>query len=769
MWIINFKTFLKHLLNNKLYAVITVLGFAVSLAFVILLSAYVKNELTINSKQLNKDRIYRLTTEKFGNFAPPVGPWVQREIPEVENFCRTKELEGLVDIEDGKKIEVEFLLVDSTFFNIFTFDLLAGDKNAALQTKNSVVVSQEFSNKLFGNDSPLGKEIILDTNIPCIITGIIEDVSKVSSFKNHDLFINFKLLQDIWHWDKMENDFGNCSFDLYFLERKNSNLPSKGPQMLKMFQEDFWLFKNGRNKEVRFETLDEAHYSKFWASGMQINSKILVKVLFAIVILILFLAIINYLNLTIAQSGARAKDIAIRKLVGSSRLNLIRQYVFESIILILIAFSIAIFLSFLFEDIFDNLLKTKVRLKDSFTLSALLISTLFIILVGFISGIIPAITITKLKIVEVIKGGFRRKSKAVYSRILIGFQYVVVIVLIVATIVISRQAKYMLNKDLGFDKTNIIQMPFYFLDNNKNESLKSELLKVPGVKDVSFVSGSPSDGGNNNSFVYKEKPVSFQVFKVDSSFFGMLDIEIQPTGVAYSKKGIWLNRTAIRNMELDSIPISFIDLPVLGIINNLHFRSLEQEIGNLMVFQLDTAARPWDVIVKIDGSNIFETTNRVKETYSKFVEGVPIEIEFFDESISKWYDSEKRMESIIRYFALLSIIISVMGIFAMSIFYNQQKIKEIGVRKVNGATIFEIITMLNKDFIKWVLIAFIIAIPIAYYVMSKWLENFAYKIELSWWIFAIAGLIAIIIALLTVSWNTYIAARRNPIEALRYE
>ncbi len=580
--------------------------------------------------------------------------------------------------------------------------------------------------------------------------------------------MNFKLLADLWNWEDMESDFGNCSFDLYLLAKPHTNLPSKAPQILDIFKEDFWIYKQERVKEVIFEPLPQVYFSEMSGRGIEQNSKTLINVLLVIVFLILILSVINYMNLTIAQAGTRAKDIAIRKLVGSSRTRLILQHIAESIILILIAFAIAIFLSFLAENTFNNLLETKLNLENVFTVNSLLISSLFIILIGFVSGIIPSLIITKLKAIDIVKGGFVRKNRAIYSRVLIGFQYVVVITLIISTIVISRQASFMINKDLGFNKTNIIKLPYY-IENSQQVGLKSEIQKIPGVKNVSYVAGTPIDGGNNYSFTYKEKPVSFQMFEVDSAFFDMMNLDIQPTGVAYAKNGIWLNRTAVKDLGLDSLPKSFEEHPVLGVTNDFHFRSLSNKIGNLMIYQLDSSSNIWSVLVQVEGKNIPETTSKIKEAYWKFSEGIPLDFEFFDQEISSWYDKERRMAIIIKYFAILSIIISVMGIYAMSVFYNLQKTKEIGIRKVNGASVLEIIKMLNKDFVRWVAIAFVIAVPIAYYAMNKWLESFAYKIALSWWIFALAGFIALVIALVTVSWNTFVSARRNPVESLKYE
>ena len=773
MWLINLKTFIKHLLKNKLYSIITIIGFAISLSFVILLSVYLKNELSVNENQTKKERIYRFRSEEFDGNAPPIAEALKNKFPEIESYTRIFTNTSLVKVPNKEEmIKFSSLLADSAFFNMFDIHIIDGDKENLLTTKNSIVLSKEYAQMVFGDKSPIGKQISIDDRIPCIVTGVFDNLTKDTHFSKVDGIINFKLIADIWMFPEVLTTTNNCSFGIYFLEKENANLPSKAPGILKDFKEHYWLYEQERAKEVIFEPLLEVYFSDISGQGSRHNSMTLVSILFVIVILILVLSIINYMNLTIAQSGARVKDIAIRKLVGSSRLALIRQRIFESISLILFSFVIGIILAFLAENTFNNLLQTELHLKSTFELITILITSSFIVLIGIISGVIPAFVITKLKAVDVIKGGFRRKSKAIYSRILIGFQYVVVIVLLISTMVISQQSEFLMNKDLGYNKENIIQLPNY-VGKSQEEALKSELLNVSGIKNVSFVAGNPVDGGNNNSFIYNDKPVSFQVFVVDSAFFEMTRIKIKPTGVAYSSDGIWLNQTAVNELGLDSLPTHFTKqgetYPVLGIVNDFNFNSLNQEIGMLMIQQMDTANYPWNILVQIDGKTAAETLFEMEEVYKKFTDGVTIDYEFFDQTIASWYEKERRTATIIKYFSILSIIISVMGIFAMSIFYNQQKTKEIGIRKVNGATVLEIIKMLNKDFIKWIAIAFVVAVPIAYYAMSKWLENFAYRIELSWWIFALAGLIALFIALVTVSWNTFVSARKNPVKSLKYE
>ena len=766
----NLKLFLRHLFNNKIYTMIIVFGFAFSLAFICLLSVYVKNELAVNSAQENKDRIYRLVNERNGNSAPVVGQWLKDKLPEIESFTRIYSTSGILSISN-KKFRLKFLLADSSFFNIFTFKLIEGDKNTVLETKNSVVLSQDFAYKTFGNLSPVGKQIKI-SGIPCVVRGVVEDISKTSSFAQYDAIVNFKCLADIWGYKGLLTELNNCSFNIYFLAKPNANLPDKADQVLKMFKKDFWLYQNNRTKTVVFESLNDTYFSKIPGEGIKQNSKTLISVLLGIIMIILILAIINYMNLTIAQAGMRVKEIAVKKILGSSRAKLILQYIQESTLLYFFAFSLAVLFSFLAEPFFDKLLVTKLNLVNEVTFASFLISIVIISILGFISGIFPALFITNLKAIEVMKGVFRRKNKSTYSKVLIGFQFTVVIILLISTIIISNQTTFMSKHDLGFNHNNIVKLDFNIKTSEK-KALKSEFMKIPGVKRVSYVSGSPVDGGNNLSFIYKDKPVSFQTFVVDSEFFKMMDIHVKPSGVVEEKNGIWLNKLSVKSLGLEPMPKTFNwsgkESPVLGIIDNFFFRSLHQKMGMVMIQPMQEETYPWSILLQLEGQSILSTMNKIKATYAKFTDNLPFEYTFFDNVIQKWYEKETRTVTILTYFAFLAIIISVMGIFGMSIFHNQQKIKEIGVRKVLGATGSKIVMLLSKDFIKWALISNLIAWPIAYYTMSKWLTGFAYRIDMTILPFLISGILALLIAMVTVSFQSIKAARANPVESLKYE
>jgi putative ABC transport system permease protein len=564
----------------------------------------------------------------------------------------------------------------------------------------------------------------------------------------------------------------NSSFGVYFMAKEGTDLPSKAPIILEQFKKDYWLYTEGFSKELKFEPLTEVYFSNSNGPAIRQNSRSSAFMFGGIAILILVIAIINYINLTVAQAARRSKEIAIKKLVGGSKWTLMMQQISESVVLSVLAASIAIGLAFFAEPFFDNLMNAKLNLIQQFNVSFLATSLLVIALTGFISGIVPALVANKFNPVEIVKGSFTFKTRKSYSKILISFQYIVAIVLLVSTLTIARQSKFMQNYNMGFNKENL-----FWLDNtietNNIEAFRNELKSIPGVEQVSFCCGMPTDGGNNHSFTYKGNPISFYEFKGDSLYMSICGLKVNKTSSAYTKDGVWLNQTAVNEMELGDNPISMQyhdkQLPILGIVDDFHFKSLHEKVGPAIIRQLGNNENPWSILVKISSANMIETVDRIRKKQASFTGGLPVESGFIDSGVEQWYASEVKRSKLIGAFTLLSIIISSMGIFAMSLYYIQQKIKEIGIRKVNGAKVSEVIHLLNQDFLIWVLVSFIVASPIAYYIMNKWLENFAYKTTLSWWIFALAGLLALGIAILTISWQSWKAATRNPIESLKYE
>ena len=770
----NIKIFIKQLSKNKLYSLVTIFGFSVSLMFIVLISAYLKQETSVDKFHEKKDRLFRIVNENVSGFGATTGRKLADALPEVESYTRVFDYNQYctpVNSGSDNKLNAEILMVDSAFFNMFSFKLLEGLPNEVLNAKNSILLTPKFARALFGSISPVGKQIKSSNGLILQVTGIFEEMPENTQFKKYDAIANIRLLPDFMGWKEVLDNNDMCDFTYYVLAKKGTNIIAKEEQALDLLKTDLWTYMDGRVKTFGFEPITESYFSDKPGNIRQ-NSKTLITVLLTIVLIILLLAIINYVNLTIAQSGFRNKEVAIRKLMGSSRIALIYEHVTESVMFSFIAAIIGIFLAFLAEPVFNKLLDTHIDLLHYAGPIDLLIVVFAMLVIGIISGLFPSLLLTKLKPVEVVKGSFRTKTKTSYSKVLVSFQFAATIALIVCAITITKQTRYMQNFDMGFKKENIVQIDKAF-PKEKRQAFNDILKQIPGVEQVSFVCGTPLSGGNNQSFTYNSKPVSFQEFLVDTAFFSMMGISYTPTGVAWSDNVLWLNKNAIKELGLDPLPKSFKrydeEFPVYGVVEDFHFSDLHQPVGLAMLSPLNDKKWSWNVLVKISGKNIAGSMAQIKSAYSSFTDNDPFDYKFLDSEVDSWYKKEANTSKIITWFSVLTIIISVMGILALVTLFNQLRTKEIGVRKVNGAKISEVMVTLNKDFVKWVAVAFVIATPVAYYAMNKWLENFAYKTTLSWWIFALAGFLALGIALLTVSWQSWRAATRNPVDALRYE
>jgi putative ABC transport system permease protein len=634
--------------------------------------------------------------EDYSGYAPPVGERLKTTYPEVESYTRVYADSYVMDLREGEKIRVNYLMADSAFFNMFSFKLIEGDPNHVLATRFGIVFTESFARKTFGDESPVGNEVTFG-KLSFMVTGIMEDLPRNTHFRETDAIVNFRALAGMWGWEELLTTYGNSSFGLYFMAREGTDLPAKGPVILEDFRKDYWIFQNGRNDTLRLESLVDCYYSKHYSPGIKRNNKSLIMILSGIVILILILAIINYVNLTVSQAGFRGKEAAMRKILGSSKRMLVRQFIGESIMVCFVSFGIALVLSLLAEPVVSNLLGTELQLSSEFTLLFFAAAASFLILVGIISGIVPTLVISRFSPVEVVKGSLRKKTKSTYSKILISFQYLVAISLLICTWMVTRQTLFLQNYDPGFTRENLIKVENHLHDEEVN-TFKNMVREIAGVERVAFVSGSPVDGGNNQSWMHEGKPVSFQEFLVDSAFLEMMDFEITPTGAAYDKKGMYLNETAVRELELDPLPTSFkryeTEIPVLGIVKDFNFRNLYEPIGPCMIGQLQKDWWAWSIFVETDGLNDVNT-------------------------VRDWYKKEENTSRIIGYFSLLTIVLAIMGVFAMSNYFIQQRIKDIGIRKVNGAQSVQILRMLSADFLKWVFLAFLIASPLSWYAIQN--------------------------------------------------
>ena len=769
------KSYFTFLGRNKLYAAINLFGFSVSLAIVILLGLYFRGEMSVDKFHPDPENTWMLSHDSGSCFPPPIAADIKSRYPEIEAVTRMGVVWDTKFVSfNGEKIAVKPLCVDSTFFYIFGFRVEEGDPSSLLKTMDEVVLTRSFATKIFGEGQALGKSFTLHDTVSLTVSGVVEDFHD-THLKNPEMILRFEHLEC-----GPLDSYDVCNLRLYVRTVPGSDLSAMISDMFTHFKTYFWLFEENIATEISLTPIADCYFEtkcEVMTSETRHSSRQFLWILSAAMLAILLFAVINYINLSVAQAGFRAKEAATRRLLGSSRKSLFAGFIVESVLFCAGAALIALALAVFAAPLFNKLFEAQVEIADIFTPEIIAIAVAAIALLGAVSGIVPALAVSKYRPIEVVRGSFSRKTKMVYSRILITFQYMITIVLLGCAMTIMRQTSFMRTTDLGFDKENLV-----YLD-NKNAAVKPEgyaglrdkLMTIPGVQQVSFAAGTPLDGGNNNTDGDSySKPVSWQTFKGDSTYMDILGFrKLRETGIK-DQDAYWINEAAIKELGLADTALSFRlykeECPIAGVFEDFFYRDLTQKIGPTIVCDLNTNfgnRRAWTILVKISGDEQAAVFDKIKEAYSDYIGGVPFESGFVDAELDSRYDTQQRTYTIIGLFALVAIIISALGMLAMATYYMRQRTAEIAIRKVFGSTSAEVLRRIIISFMRMVAIAFVLAVPVIWYLMERWLEDYPYRISLHWSIFAIAGTIAFAVALVSVLWQSVKATKANPTESLR--
>lgn len=771
--LLNIKSFLKFLSRNKGYTAIDVFGLSVSLMFVILIAVYVERELNIDKQQANYDRIVAVGNEDFLESAVPVSYWLEERYPEIEKVCPviTDQGEGMQVFYGDKKLKAGVIFADSTFFDIFSFKLLDGDRDRLLEDPYSAVVSESFARKVFGNDDPIGKCLRISDSTSVMVTGVMEDINR-SVIPNADLLVRIERVTE-FNQSLSKTNPGNAGSCVSFLLLKpGMDLKGRTDEIQSFFKERYWIYRYDFVKEARVVPLSDIYFGNTASHSLNQGDKRFSLVLMSVGILILIFAIINYINLTVAQAGQRAKEMATRRLLGSSRVELFLRLMLEATFLTVVSFAIGLMFAKAALPYANDLLQVRLTfdvLATPLWIGAIL---LFIVLTGALSGVLPALMISSAKPIDVVRGTFRRQTKMVFSKVFITFQNVITIAMIAASLTMYLQIDHLIHAPLGYNTTNIIESYNIFRSKSEMERAEDMLRQLPMVKAVGHSNGTPSSGTNNMSGTYEDKSLSFQQIQVDSAAFRIFGFEIKSDNrVANADGGWYLNELAFKQMELSEDAPSFRwgeDVtPVLGVIRDFQLRDITQENSPVMFrFQnMESGWWPWSYVVEVKGDPV-EAYESVRKVFEE-VSGVPFEGQFIDQGIRTHFESQIRLAKIVVIFACIAILISLLGLLAMSTYFILQRSQEVAIRKVFGSDNRGILVRLVGTFLTYVGIAFVIATPLSWYFMKQWLADYSYRIALSPLIFIVAGLFCLLISFLAVFFQSWKAANANPVESVK--
>ncbi|WP_372644778.1 ABC transporter permease [Ancylomarina sp.] len=785
----NIKMSFRNLLKNKLVTAINISGLALGISISMLTFSYVHKEQTMDEFIPEINNVYVLTTHTSPHTSSRMAEYIRQEIPEISSitFAQFEYSPQVFVNNNGADFKIEHLLVaDSMFFQVFQFESVFGEPTTALSGSNKIVLTQSLSQKLFGAENPVGKEIMYNaTNLQnelLEVSAVIKDLPHNSSW-DFDAVLSVETNRKIGWYDNSMKNWGSQNYSSFFrlsdhvsdiiVKDKLANIPLTGvPEHYKeraLFS--LFPFIKAYTDLPEIRELKHGNYL----------SLIIIQIIGS---LILILACINYVNLVTAQKLKRIKNIGVLKTLGSKRNKIIELLVTESALVLVVTTLISVLLIYYSLGGLNYLTESNFTFQDIFSQRNLILFLVILLFTICITGFIPGYILSKYRTTLLLKNSVSTDNQDILRNILLVFQFTISIVLIASIIFINKQNNLLNNLNPGFKKENIVFTTTNAQLQQNILAFKNEIKKIPGIEDITFSSGLLGYNQQNWGLDLLNKGVKQEVgvanFFVSPNFFKFFGIDLI-RGSQFSDHSTdsddWiLNETAFKEFNIDKLEDVRFDMgkpntgKIIAVARDFNFESMHVPIRAAGFMSAGDASEvAYLKMNAVNGKAFDQSINSLKNVWNKFSPNFPLNIKFMDTSWGALYKKEKQFQQILNFSTIISLILSCLGLISLTIFVLETRTKEIGIRKINGAKTFEIVKMLNKDFIKWVGIAFVIASPIAYYAMNKWLENFAYKTELSWWIFALAGFIAMGIALLTVSLQSWRAATRNPVESLRYE
>ena len=800
----------RNLLKNKGFTAINIIGLSLGIACFVVITMFVTDELSYDKFHAKADRIYRIHSDiSFGgtdlNMAVSsdmMGATLKHDYPEVEEYVRLYASSGSKLIKKGNEFieESDVVHADSTLFKVFTLPAIVGDTNSALDEPNTVVITETAAKRYFGSaELALGQMLETDDNDQTLynVTAVIEDIPKNSHF-NFDFFfsmdnVNYSFGQWTSHnfhtYVVLREGTDRTEFNANFREVITKHILPQVRQYVEIASiEEFE--QKGNKLEYSLFPLTDIHLKSFRGVELSANGNIQYIYIFsAVALFILILACINFMNLTTARSTGRAREVGIRKVLGTEKKSLVSQFLTESTLIAILAMFIGLFFVWLTLGWFNDISGKEMVLSSLLDPKFLIFLIILPLIIGFFAGLYPAFFMSSFQPITVLKGKLSTGyQKNILRNFLVVFQFTTSIILIIGTVVIYKQIDHIQKTNVGFDKDQVLVVSNSGMPRDTRESLKTEIEQLTDVKSASFAGYLPVSNSSRSDTTFSTETVmtqtngfNMQYWRVDYDYLNNLNMELVE-GRFFSRAfgsdstAMILNETAAKLTGFEN-PIgrkiyttdgdnNIIAYEIIGIVKNFNFESLRQNVGPLS-FRLGNNS--WATAYRFNTADVNQLVGLIESKYKAAAPGMPFEYQFLDESFDAMYRQEQRVGKVAITFAILAIIIACLGLFGLATYIAEQRTKEIGIRKVLGASVTNIVKMLSTDFVKLVLLAFVIASPIAWWFMSQWLQDYAFRIDLSWWIFAATGFISLIIALFTLSFQAIRAAISNPVESIRTE
>lgn len=778
------SSFINFLKRNKLYSAVNLLGLSLSMAFVLLLAVYVTSQLSTDSFQKNADRIYVIAQKETLSSAYWLSRHMKANFPEIERSA-SYSTNGLQEYKiDGNIVNARTSYADSSFFDMFSFPLVEGDFSEWKASIGGVLISESFAKAQFGDKDPVGREIRFDgadsTVSTLTVSGVFKDIEN-SIIRPCDIFLRGEIMTitNQANDERMSNAGSSTCFVMAY---PNADLPARHDDILKWCRENFWRYMSdygGGDNDVRIIPLRDVYFlsdgNEDYNDSLRLGNKTTVMLLAGMCFLLLLFAILNYVNMTTALSGFRAKEMATRRLIGATKGGIFMKMIVESTIICAAAMVIAVLLGEAISPAASKVLNYDISIFKAISPVSVLVCVLFTVLVGVIAGIVPALIIQKAEPIEIVRGTLRLKTKTLYSKVIIVIQNVITVVMLVTAFTMFLQIRSMINAPVGYNTEDQITISNQFGLAGDLTPLINKLKAESCVEAVGLGDGHPMFMTNNWTMSTESgREASFQLVKGDSAYFNILGIRKKQDN--HSPNSYWLNEYAYGILEIDETATEFTTksnrtMQIGGIYYDFKIKPLLEEQHPALIYQYDeypAGKWPWTILVKTTPDHK-EALARVKAVFSELYPDKLFDASYVEDDIKAVFASENRVLEIMVIFTILSLFVSALGLVAMSSYYMQQERRTVSLKKVYGADYNSVLWSLVAEFMKMIGVAFVIAVPVAWYLMHTWLNGYSYRIGLHWWIFAVAGLFTALIAVLSVLWQAVRAARTNPAIELKKE
>ena len=775
------KSFINFLKRNKLYALINLLGLTISMAFVLLLAVYVQKQLSTDAFQKNADRIYVITNEESVNMGYWLDKHLRGQFPEIEKSTCVANVSNASEYRiDGETVYGNTIAVDSCFFEMFSYDLVKGSKDDWRIAGDRCMVSEEFANAHFGDKDPVGRQMSIGDkgeSIQLTICGVFKDFGN-SILKTPDVLIRGDIIPKFnsSHDEHMSNAAAGVTFVMTY---PGADIMARHDDIVNWCEENFWIYKH-KYDEIRIIPLRDMYFLKNgnydWTGALNFGDRSFVNLLLAMCLMLLLFAILNYVNLSTALIGFRAKEMATRRLVGATKSGIFMKMIGESTLLCTVAMVLAILLAEALSPAASRVLEYQISIFGAVNIVNILVVIALMVILGFIAGIVPALLIQKAQPIEIVRGSLRLKTKTVYSRVIITLQNVITVVMLVAALTMFMQIRHLITADLGYNTKDILVIGNAYGQMGEIRPLLDAYRAEPFVEDVGQGNGIPLQGTNNWTMGLGDGNwVSFQMIQGDQHYFDILGIRVKQDN-QLANPAYWLNEYAFKEIGIDESVTEFDagqngTFDIGGIYYDFKIRPLEAQQSSALIYNRGEDRDenwPWTILVKVRGDHK-EAFARLEKVTNEVMPGKLFGANYMEDMIEDCFVDESRILRIVLVFTLLSMLVSGLGLFAMSSYYMQQQRRSVAVKKVFGADYNGVLRELVLSFMKMVGVAFVIGIPVAWFVMHRWLEGYTHRISLSWWIFVLAGLVVVLMAFIAVIWQSVRTAKANPANVLKKE